>query len=338
MQSVLILAMAALPAIATDFQVSVGAGGLLAYSPTTVQAVAGDTITFTFNPVNHTVTQSTFDSPCSPLIGGKDSGFQPTADGVGNTYTVSVEDATTPLWFYCAQTVPKSHCAAGMVFAINPPATGNTFAAFQALAEASASNTTTSAPATSASASATATSATSAATPTNHMITVGDNSQLAFSPSNISANLGDTITFEFHPKAHSATRSAFGTPCLPLANNAAGNFADTGLMPVDANATTFPTYSFTVNDTAPIWVYCKQTLPESHCGQGMVFSVNAVETGTNTFAAFQALAIAQNGTASTSGSASAPGSSQTGTSHNGAARTHATGLALALIVVAACFL
>src|ERR1700738_2379908 len=33
--------------------------------------------------------------------------------------------------FYCAQ---KGHCKSGMVFAINPPATGNTYSAFKNLA------------------------------------------------------------------------------------------------------------------------------------------------------------------------------------------------------------
>ncbi len=53
--------------------------------------------------------------------------------------------------------------------------------------------------------------------------------------------------------------------------------------------------------TAPIWAYCAQT---GHCGQGMVFSANAVESGANNFEAFQALAIKQNGTSSNSSSSS----------------------------------
>ena len=50
-------------------------------------------------------------------------------------------------------------------------------------------------------------------------------------------------------------------------------------MPVAGNATTFPTYTVQVNDSAPIWVLCAQT---GHCGKGMVFSANAVESGSNT--------------------------------------------------------
>ena len=36
---------------------------------------------------------------------------------------------------YCKQTNPKSHCNAGMVFAVNAPTSGNTFDAFLANAK-----------------------------------------------------------------------------------------------------------------------------------------------------------------------------------------------------------
>ena len=42
---------------------------------------------------------------------------------------------TAPIWVYCKQTNPKSHCNAGMVFAVNAPTTGNTFDAFLAKAK-----------------------------------------------------------------------------------------------------------------------------------------------------------------------------------------------------------
>ena len=63
-------------------------------------------------------------------------------------------------------------------------------------------------------------------------------------------------------------------------------------MPVDANATTFPTWSVTVNNTQPLWFYCRQHAPTgaSHCGAGMVFAVNpgdgvATDMATRTFEA-----------------------------------------------------
>ena len=38
-------------------------------------AVPGDTVSFKFHPKNHTVTQSSFDAPCTPLYGGTDTGL-----------------------------------------------------------------------------------------------------------------------------------------------------------------------------------------------------------------------------------------------------------------------
>ena len=38
-------------------------------------ATPGDTVSFKFHPKNHTVTQSSFDAPCTPLYGGTDTGL-----------------------------------------------------------------------------------------------------------------------------------------------------------------------------------------------------------------------------------------------------------------------
>jgi hypothetical protein len=58
-------------------------------------------------------------------------------------------------------------------------------------------------------------------------------------------------------------------------------------MPVD-NTSVTPEFTITINDTSPVWVYCGQT---GHCGQGMVFSVNALEDGGgHSFEDFQRLA------------------------------------------------
>lgn len=78
-------------------------------------------------------------------------------------------------------------------------------------------------------------------------------------------------------------------------------------------------FSVYVQDTNPLWFYCRQT---AHCGRGevficftfaspltyscsfhsgMVFAINAPPEGSDrSFSAFKALAIAQNGTAETS--------------------------------------
>jgi plastocyanin len=49
----------------------------------------------------------------------------------------------------------------------------------------------------------------------NHLIRVGADG-LTYTPSNISAALGDTVTFEFHPKNHTVTQSSFLQPCKAL--------------------------------------------------------------------------------------------------------------------------
>jgi plastocyanin len=180
-----------------------------------------------------------------------------------------------------------------MVFAINP---GSELAAFQAAA--------TSGTAASASSTSAATpTATSVPSSTDHTIIVGGTGVIAFNPSNITAQVGDTITFQFQQKNHTATASSFAAPCRDLFSTSGQAGFDSGFMPVADGATTFPTYTVQVNDTNPIWAFCRQA---NHCGQGMVFSANAVESGPKNFGAFQALAEQLNGTSSTSSSSTSP--------------------------------
>ncbi|KAI1132161.1 hypothetical protein F5Y10DRAFT_231691 [Nemania abortiva] len=112
--------------------VQVGGSAGLAYSPPSIEAAVGDMVVFTFMSMNHTATQSAFDTPCDPLAGGMDSGFMPNAN---NTVVPAPQVAmqvmdTKPVWFYCRQT---GHCGKGMVFSINPTAE-KTQAIFQAMA------------------------------------------------------------------------------------------------------------------------------------------------------------------------------------------------------------
>jgi hypothetical protein len=98
-------------------------------------------VEYGFNPVNHSIVQSSFDAPCQPLAGGFSAPFIPTQQAPsGVTFEVVVND-TKPIWFYCAQTA-KTHCQAGMVGSINAATSGDkTFDAFKALAaKAPASN------------------------------------------------------------------------------------------------------------------------------------------------------------------------------------------------------
>jgi plastocyanin len=359
MRSTILTAFAAVSvAIATSWDVSVGPNGQLMYYPEYVLAEVGDTVNMIFHPKNHTVTQSSFDAPCVPLAGGFSSGFMPVASDSDPTlpnFVITVND-TNPIWVHCEQT---GHCGKGMVFAINPPdsLSNQSFAEFLALAieingtQASALPPVSTPPPQSwASATATVSDATStwvstytsyagSAQPTfavggpvTHNITVGVNGQLAFGPSNISASIGDIIEFTFLAKNHSVVQSSFSQPCNPLENG-----FNLGFHPVAANSTG-PSLSIIVNDTAPIWGYCAQTAPVSHCGSGMVFSINAVESGPNNFEAFLAIAQstltnATSNLANGTGTASGGGSSPTSSSQNGASPAMKIGNTLALVAV-----
>lgn len=305
--SILVALVALRVAHAATINVVVGGTGILQYTPPFVNASVGDIVTFTFKQKNHTATQSTLQSPCTPKSGGFDSGFVPVADSVTSGFPVAQLTVTdiSPVWVYCRQ---ANHCQQGMVFAVNP---GNNFAAFQAAATGGAAATSTPSATGGAVATVTATVTvggqastttytTSAATSTgsvDHKVVVGGTGVLAYNPSNITAQVGDTVTFEFNQVNHTVTQSSFNTPCraLSLTSTTGAVGFDSGFNPVASGATTFPTYTITVNNTSPIWAYCRQA---NHCGQGMVFSINSVESGSNNFAAFQALAKQQNGTSS----------------------------------------
>ncbi|KAF9446420.1 hypothetical protein P691DRAFT_733288 [Macrolepiota fuliginosa MF-IS2] len=325
-------------AYSATFNVTVGADGQLAYSPAFVRAAPGDFVNFIFNPKNHTVTQSSFAQPCTPLDGGYDTGFVPVAAGTVDlpVMQLPISQADTPIWFHCKQPV-GNHCGQGMVFAINPPTEGNnTFDAFQAQARATLNATATTSvtsvwstpsPQPWATATATVTNGTSVWTttytsylgsvppspapqPIDHKIIVGVDTQFIYSPANISAAIGDTVTFEFHPKNHTVTQSSFSNPCQPLEQSTGTVGFKSGFQPVSADDTEFPTFRITINDTAPIWGYCGQT---GHCAAGMVFAINAVESGPNNFANFVKLAKQ---TGATSTSTSLAPATTTGSSNN----------------------
>lgn len=82
-------------------------------SPANTNAVASDTITFTFAAKTHDVVQGAFNSPCAPSRRGFYSGFL----GPENTFVVKVND-TNPIWFYCSA---GRHCQGGMVGGVNLP-------------------------------------------------------------------------------------------------------------------------------------------------------------------------------------------------------------------------
>ncbi|CZR66077.1 uncharacterized protein PAC_15978 [Phialocephala subalpina] len=131
----------ALAASVTVHVVQVGAAnGTLAYFPNNIKAAVGDMVQFQFAPVNHTVTQSTFDAPCQPIamnsnVTGIYSGFMPVSASATTTptYTVLI-NSTTPMWLYCSQ---GKHCQNGMTMVINENTAANasrSLSAFQSLA------------------------------------------------------------------------------------------------------------------------------------------------------------------------------------------------------------
>jgi plastocyanin len=278
--------------------------------------------------------QNAFDSGYKPVAAGTTAGFPVTS------FTVTDDK---PKWFYCAQ---GNHCSAGMVFAINPPREGNTFEAFLANAKNSAVQS--SAPAVSAPPATTTAAATVTPAPDGvvtvtqtitlgtstwtttygsapgspaptpnpepvvHVVIVGGNGTLTYDPPSVQAAPRDIISFQFKSKNHTITQSTFADPCRKVEfTSTTGQIGfDSGFVPVTADASAFPTWNVTVNDTSPVWAYCRQA---NHCGAGMVFAINAVEGGNRSFAAFQALAKQINGTGSGTPASSSAAPSATAT-------------------------
>ncbi|KAI0142346.1 hypothetical protein F4776DRAFT_502381 [Hypoxylon sp. NC0597] len=129
--------------------VSVGtANGTKIFSPDNLKADVGDMIQFQFRGGNHSVAQSNFDNPCTPISQhtnqtGIFSGYQPVAAsqamGMIPTYTIMVS-AKTPLWFYCSQ---GNHCQSGMVMVVNENTAANSsrsLTAFKQLAAGATAN------------------------------------------------------------------------------------------------------------------------------------------------------------------------------------------------------
>jgi len=384
--STLSLSLALLPfASAAVHDILVGPNGALEFQPPAIGAQVGDQVVFHFNPKNHTVTQSSFDSPCGPKAGGLDSGFMPVAQNQTDnlpTFTVTVHD-TNPIWIYCGQGsgTPNSHCGAGMVFAINCGLDNqpNSYGNFKNAALAHGATLQSgggggyggggyggaqapAAPPTSVwtaayggytippepqgvvvtntvtlEGSTWATTYTSypnspAPTPaslggTTHRVVVGGASGLVFDPPQISALPRDIIEFEFRQKNHTVTQSSFADPCRKLSTNGLVGF-DSGFIPVAEGATEFPVWSMVVNDTAPIWAYCRQPNPTSHCGAGMVFAINSDEQGERNYAAFQNVAKAINGTVALANADPAP----TAAADNGAMSVRIGGAGVVAVV------
>lgn len=160
-----------------------------------------------------------------------------------------------------------------------------------------------------------------------HRVIVGGDKGLVFDPQSVVAKPRDTIIFEFHQKNHTVTQSSFDDPCRRLNKDGVLGF-DSDFFPVGADLTSgFPTWNYTVTDTAPVWAYCRQKTPASHCGAGMVFAINSDESSPRNFAAYKNVAETLNGTA-----VGAQTPAATGTQTGGALSIQTSGLGVALTI------
>jgi len=141
---------------------------------------------------------------------------------------------------------------------------------------------------------------------TIHNVTVGVGG-LVYNPNQITAAMGDIVSFEFHPANHTLTQNTFAAPCVPLAGG-----VTSGFLPVAATATAFPVFSFMVNAATPLWFHCGQT---GHCAAGMVFAINV---NTSTANSFDAYVTNAKGSASTTASVSGSSSAVSATTSAGA--------------------
>ncbi|KAH8881463.1 Cupredoxin [Thozetella sp. PMI_491] len=124
MFKLLVLALAA-AANAANFDVQVGKGGLT-FTPDSVTAAKGDTVTFHFVGGFHDAVVGDFDKPCTPNGNGFASKRYQGTDAGTQKFTVTL-NSTDPLYYFCSV---GQHCANGMVAAINP-ASGKTVADYR---------------------------------------------------------------------------------------------------------------------------------------------------------------------------------------------------------------
>ncbi|KAF9261280.1 hypothetical protein L218DRAFT_1001793 [Marasmius fiardii PR-910] len=122
----LLLAIAAVPVLGANFDVTVGANNDFIFLPNQLDGVvAGDTITFTFVTRNHSATTTTFNNPCPPPPGGIgpngfDTGFNPTTATDHPVHVITILDSDTH--FVSCMQAAGAHCHMGMTLTINPTA------------------------------------------------------------------------------------------------------------------------------------------------------------------------------------------------------------------------
>ena len=96
---------------------------------------------------------------------------------------------------------------------------------------------------------------------TTHIVEVGKDGSLTFSPDTLTVPVGDSVEFRFYPSGHSVVQSTFQAPCVP----ASGSALFSGFMPV-ASGVGQNSWTVKINDTGSIWLYCSKA---KHCQMGM---------------------------------------------------------------------
>jgi plastocyanin len=108
-------------------EVEVGALRQLIFNLNQISADVGDVVRFTFRSFNHSLVQSSLAKPC---VSNNEfhSGFRQFNAANSQLMTLSFTvNNPEPQFFFCQQTLPASHCERGMVFAINPGESMDTF-------------------------------------------------------------------------------------------------------------------------------------------------------------------------------------------------------------------
>jgi len=207
-------------AAAATATIMVGMNSTLTFTPSSVNVTPGGTIQFVFLSKNHSVYQSSFTDPCTPVAGGFKADFFPiTSDEVSfPTITLQVNEST-PTWFYCPQTNPVDHCQMGMVGAVNPTA-DKTFATFQqtALGLGSTNGTTTTGT-NSTTAGSTGTGTNSTSSPTG-----------GSAPGSVAPSASSSGTDNASPTAGSPTGTNSTTPNAAFKSGASGFVVALGVV------------------------------------------------------------------------------------------------------------
>ncbi|KAG7444621.1 uncharacterized protein BT62DRAFT_920938 [Guyanagaster necrorhizus] len=102
-------------------------------------------------------------------------------------------------------------------------------------------------------------------------ISVGLDNGFTFTPTEIFPVIGDTVTFTFLTRNHSATTTTFTNPCPPPTGGIGPNAFDSGF--IDAVSMPGSTFTTTILDTEPHFVSCSQAAG-AHCRLGMTMSIN----------------------------------------------------------------